>query len=148
MKRLPLRPVAIFAVAIVAVLAACGPKFRAGSLEPEGGYPPSVVDTRTLVQQVTALDLEPSPGGVIIRAQGLPPTQGWWNAGLANVTDDKTPAGTLVYEFRVRAPLGSEPVGTAQSRKIEAGAYANNIELQGIRSSTVKGTQNSLSARP
>lgn len=148
MKRLPPLPVALAALAILAVLGACGPKYRAGTLEPEGGYPPSVVDDRTLVQQITALDVEPSPGGVIIRAQGLPPTQGWWNAGLVNVTDEKTPAGTLVYEFRARPPLGAAAAGSAQSRKIETAAYANNIELEGIRSITVKGAQNSRSARP
>ncbi len=148
MKRLPPLPAAFTALAVLAALGACGPKFRPGTLEPEGGYPPSVVDDRLLVQQVTALEVEPSPGGVIIRAQGLPPTQGWWDAGLVNVTDDKTPAGTMVYDFRARPPLGAAAVGTTQSRKIETGAYANSIELEGIRSITVKGAQNSRSARP
>ena len=148
MKRLPPLPTALAVLTVLAVLGACGPKFRPGSLEPEGGYPPSIVDERPLVQQITGLDVEPSPGGVIIRAQGLPPTQGWWDAGLVNVTDDKSPAGTLVYEFRVRPPLAPTPVGTTQSRRIDAGAYANTMELGGIRSIMVKGAQNSLSARP
>ena len=74
MKRLPPLPTALAVLTVLAVLGACGPKFRPGSLEPEGGYPPSIVDERPLVQQITGLDVEPSPGGVIIRAQGLPPT--------------------------------------------------------------------------
>ena len=39
-------------------------------------------DPRPLVQQVTALEVARQPGGAIIHATGLPPTQGWWEAAL------------------------------------------------------------------
>jgi hypothetical protein len=39
-------------------------------------------DRRLLVHQVTEMKLEKMPGGVIIRATGLPPTQGFWDAEL------------------------------------------------------------------
>lgn len=143
------RPAALLAALIVTVaLAGCGgPKFRKGSLEPEGGYPPSISDERPLVAQVTALDVEPTAGGIIIRATGLPPTQGYWQPGLLNVTDENSPKGTLVYEFRAWPPMAPAPVGGEGSRRLETAAYASNVELQGIGTITVQGAQNSRSVR-
>ena len=39
-------------------------------------------DPRQLVAQVTTLDVAETAGGAIVRANGLPPTQGWWKAEL------------------------------------------------------------------
>ncbi|MCA8880903.1 MAG: hypothetical protein KDA73_13335 [Rhodobacteraceae bacterium] len=138
----------IAAVLGVALLAACGTRYAENSLAPEGGYPAPLSDGRPLVAQITGLQLERTAGGVIIRAEGLPTVQGYWNAGLVNVTSDRTPKGSLVYEFRARPPLEAMPAGTPASRRIEAAAYANSIEIRGISTITVTGAQNSRSARP
>ncbi|OZA08094.1 MAG: hypothetical protein B7Y02_12980, partial [Rhodobacterales bacterium 17-64-5] len=39
-------------------------------------------DPRPLVAEVLTMVVEPIPGGAIVRATGLPPTQGWWQAEL------------------------------------------------------------------
>lgn len=106
--------------------------------------PETRVDQRLLVQQVTGLVLEPSPGGVIVRATGLPPTQGYWEAELVpgEVTD-----GKIVYEFRVFPPLSRKIVATPRSREIEVAAYLSNNKLAKINEISVQGASNSRSSR-
>ena len=38
--------------------------------------------TASLVAEVVTLEVAPIPEGAIVRANGLPPTQGWWEAEL------------------------------------------------------------------
>lgn len=117
------------------------------SLEPDGGYDPIEVDTRPLVAQITALRLEVTPGGIVVRATGLPPLQEYWDADLVLIDSDNVPASTLRYEFRVRPPVDSAIVGTVASREIILGAYASELELRGIREITVVGATNSRTVR-
>ena len=64
-----------------------------------------VVDPRPLIGEVTALVAEPTPGGVIIRATGLPPTQGFWDAVLLPDSPELIPDedGVLGFDFRAAA---------------------------------------------
>jgi hypothetical protein len=51
---------------------------------------------------VLSMTVEPIPGGAVVRARGVTPTQGWWDAELVpQELDDK---GILVYEFRLLPP--------------------------------------------
>lgn len=117
------------------------------TLEPEEGYGPIIVDRRGLVASVTALRAEPTPGGLIVLAEGLPPSQGYWDVDLVQVTADDTPSSELRYEFRVRPPASDQPPGTEQSRDLEAATFLTTIELQGIRRITVIGQANSRSIK-
>lgn len=102
-------------------------------------------DPRALVAQVTLLKVEPYPGGAIVRATGLPPSQGYWEAELvAQPLDD---SGRLVYEFRVFPPLEPAAAGTPYSRQITVAAAISNIALQGVVTIVVQGASNALSAR-
>lgn len=102
-------------------------------------------DGRQFVAQVTELAVDPTPGGAIVRAVGVPPTQGFWDAELVRVqTQDPS---QVVYEFRVVPPLQRRAVGTVGSREIIAGASLSNIALQGVRSITVVGQSNRRSVR-
>lgn len=101
-------------------------------------------DARLLVQQVTELAVERMQGGVIVRATGLPPTQGYWEAELvARPLDD----GKLVYDFRVFPPLRRADVSTQQSREVTVAAYLSDIKLQGISQITVQGETNARTSR-
>ena len=44
--------------------------------------PGESTDPRALVETVLSMTVEPMPGGAIVRARGLTPTQGWWDAEL------------------------------------------------------------------
>lgn len=101
-------------------------------------------DDRLLVAQVIDLVVVPNPNGAIVRATGLPPTQGFWEAELvARPLED----GVLVYDFRVFPPITPAAVSTPQSRQITAGAYISNARLRDIRQITVQGESNARTTR-
>jgi hypothetical protein len=101
-------------------------------------------DTRALVAQVTDLTLERMPGGVLVRATGLPPTQGYWEAELvARPIED----GKITYDFRVFPPITPKPSSTTQSREVIVAAYLSNIKLEKIRQITVQGASNARTTR-
>lgn len=105
---------------------------------------PKVEDARPLVAQVTALNVDRTPDGAIVRATGLPPTQGWYNAGLVARPVNN---GTLTLEFRAAAPTGDQPVGTTATREVIAATAINNETLQGATQIVVRGATNALSSR-
>lgn len=100
----------------------------------------ATADGRLLVQQVTELAVDQTPGGAIIRAVGLPPTQGFWDAELVRVETEDT--SLAVYDFRVLPPLEQRRQSTQQSREIIAGAALSNRELARIRGIIVRGRSN------
>ena len=101
-------------------------------------------DPRRLVAQVVDMQLEKMPGGVIIRATGLPPTQGYWEAELvARPVED----GAIVYDFRVFPPLDRAAVSTPQSREVTVATFLSDIKLRGIRQITVQGDSNGRTSR-
>lgn len=118
-----------------------------GQSEPE---PPAVVvvqDRRPLVAQVTELAVERTPGGAIIRATGLPPTQGWFAAELVRATPEGASADVLVYSFRAVPPRDAERVSTVQSRELTVAVHLTDLELAGVRVIRVTGAQNARSVR-
>ena len=149
--RLPL----IVLLIVMTALSGCG-KVRDSKLNPFnwfGRAQPVVAatlytaptDARALVAQVLTLKVEPYPGGAIVRATGLPPTQGYWEAALVALpVDDK---GRLVYEFRIFPPLVATPVGTPYARQVTVAASVSDIKLQGVSSIVVQGAANALSSR-
>jgi hypothetical protein len=101
-------------------------------------------DPRLLVAQVTDMQLERMPGGVIIRAIGLPPTQGFWDAELlARPVED----GTIIYDFRIFPPTDRTATSTPQSREVTVAAFLSDIKLEGIRQITVQGETNARTSR-
>lgn len=101
-------------------------------------------DTRGLIDTVQTLKVEPMRGGVIVRATGLPPTQGFWDAALVLVPTDKP--GHLAYEFRILPPKGQTQSGTPTSREVTVAISITDFNLDGITSIEVRGAQNALSA--
>ncbi|CTQ50793.1 hypothetical protein [Jannaschia donghaensis] len=95
---------------------------------------------RPVVQQVVSLKAEPTPGGVIVTAVGLPPTQGFWEAELVRVASSDP--SVLVLDFGILDPLTPEPVGTQPSREVLAGAFFSTQDLAGIRTIAVQGLTN------
>ncbi|MDP3197119.1 hypothetical protein [Tabrizicola sp.] len=107
--------------------------------------PGKETDPRGLVQTVLSMEVEPIPGGAVIRARGLTPTQGWWNAEL--VARDLGDDGVLVYEFRLLPPTGQTDVNTQRSREIDVAIYISDVKLQNVSEIVVQGATNARSAR-
>ncbi len=145
------------ALAALMLLSACGSRLnpfnwfgprqaREETVAADGGLPASVQDTRALVQKVTKVVLEPMPGGVILRATGLPPTQGYWDAELVARPIDEE--GVLTFDFRVFAPVTQEPASTVVSREVVVATFISDIKLDQITGIVVQGETNSMSSRP
>jgi hypothetical protein len=107
--------------------------------------PGEQTDPRGLVETVLSMNVEPIPGGAIVRARGLTPTQGWWNAELVGRDVDEN--GVLVYEFRLLPPVGQTDVNTQRSREIDVAIYISDIKLANVREIVVQGATNARSAR-
>lgn len=148
--RLPL----LAALTAVMLLTACG-AIRDSRLNPRNWFgrsqPADIVvvevapDPRPLVDQVLSMVVEPYPGGAIIRATGLPPTQGYWEAELEPLPIDEN--GVLVYEFRVFPPIVDRRSGTQQSREVTVATALSDIKLQGITRIVVQGALNARESR-
>ncbi len=109
--------------------------------------PTVIIDPRGLVQQVVSMSVEKTPGGAIIRATGLPPTQGYWDAELIAENDEKPVKGVLTYQFRIEEPIDFQPVSTPQSREVVVARFVSNIKLQGVSQIRVVGAKNARSTR-
>ena len=116
----------------------------AESTAPTVLYVPAA-DNRLLVAQVSSLKIEPTADGAILRATGLPPTQGWWKAALVKIDQDD--AAKLIYEFRLFPPVTPTPAGGPASREITVATSVSNLQLDGIKTITVQGAANALTSR-
>ena len=148
-------------VLLVAVLTlgACG-KVRESRLNPFNWFgrsaertvtqtaaPAMPDDGRILVTQVTDMEVARQPGGAIVRATGLPPTQGFWDASLVAENSGDPVDGVLTFRFVVAEPFSASRVSTPQSREVTAAAYVSNIKLDNVQQIVVLGAQNSRSSR-
>ncbi len=100
-------------------------------------------DKRAMIAQVVTLKVEPYKGGAIVRATGVPPTQGYWDAELVAQPLDEN--GRLVYEFRIFPPPYGGPTGTPYSRQVTVAAAVSDFKLQGVRTIVVQGASNAMS---
>ncbi len=119
---------------------------QATTLEPKGGFPDRS-DGRPLVDQVLSLVIEPVPGGAILRATGLPPTQGWWKADLVAQNGGVPQDGLLLYQFVMLPPLKTQPASAQGSREITAAVYLSTIDLAEVREIRVEAGQNARTIR-
>ncbi|MEM8803240.1 MAG: hypothetical protein AAGF55_11965 [Pseudomonadota bacterium] len=152
-----LRPIAVFLVTAT-VLSGCATVSESRlnpfnwfgsseSSEAPAAAPVDVnADPRPLVEQVTGLTIEVTPSGAIIRATGLPPTQGWHIAELVAV-NDRPVDGVLQYRFHAVAPLDPTPVSTVESRELRVADAISEAELAATRVIQVIGARNIQTVR-
>ncbi len=107
--------------------------------------PDEKTDPRPLVDTVLSMAVEPIPGGAVVRARGVSPTQGWWDAEL--VPQDLDDKGVLVYEFRLLPPTKRAEVSTQQSREIDVAIYISDVKLENVREIVVQGATNARVSR-
>ena len=103
-------------------------------------------DARPLIDRVTQLNIARQPGGAIVEATGLPPSQGWWEADLLPADEAVVENGVLTLRFVVRPPLEPRPASTPQSRELTAAVFLSDIRLQEVRKIVVQGASNSMSS--
>ncbi len=109
-------------------------------LVPAGGV--AALDNRAVAHQIIDMSVERTPGGAIVRATAVPPTQGWWDADLVAENDGRAVDGVMTYTFRIAEPPRPWPAGTPQSRELTAGAFIPNTRLDAVRQVVVRGAAN------
>jgi hypothetical protein len=152
----------IVVMAMLTVLSGCG-GFSQSSLNPftwfgDGSDAPDTLvpveqvlftDSRPLVPEVARVEVDPTPGGIILRAVGLPPTEGFWDGELIVENANPTPVdGVLSFQFRIQQPPFTSTPGTPRSREVFVGRFITWQELDGVTSLRVVGERNERSVRP
>lgn len=107
----------------------------------------ALIVARPLVPRVTDMRLDVVPGGVILRAVGLPPLQGYWGAELVPANDGAVENGVLTYLFELLPPTTATRVSTERSREVLAGLFLSDQDLRGVREVRVAADQNALGRR-
>lgn len=102
-----------------------------------------VVDGRSLLASVTDLSIDRTPSGAVVRATGIAPTQGFFNAQLVELGFD---GGTLELAFRAQPPATPHPQGTPLSRQIAAAYVLGAGEVAAMRAVRVRAAGNALVA--
>ena len=139
------------AVAGILGLAGCGTRLNpftwfGRSREVETVEPAEVrLDPRPLVPQVTRLVVDARSPGAIVRATGMPPRQGWYDARLVRVPG--TEPGVLAYQLHAWPPSYRTLVSTPQSRQVAVATFVNEDTLAGVREIRVSGQLNTLVSR-
>jgi len=105
-----------------------------------------VVDSRAMVDQITGISVEKTPTGAIVRATGLAPAQGYFNAGLVVVASARN--GDLTLQFRARPPGQTTAIGPPHLRKLVVGYALSAAQVRGIRRIHVVAMRNSRSVNP
>lgn len=101
------------------------------------------VDNRALVAQITALSIEPTSSGGLLRAEGVTATAGWWDGELVAGNFARPEAGVLTLRFVAAAPR--EPVADTgiQSRTLIAVYALTQAQLDSVASIVVTAEGNS-----
>lgn len=116
------------------------------TLVPAGGYRVAQ-DSRPLVGTVSEMVVEQIPGGALVRASGIPDTQGYWAAELVPEHDMLPRDGVLSFRSVAAPPITPKPAGTESSRQITAAIFVPTPRLQDVQVITVRGAQTQRSAR-
>lgn len=154
------RPIAICALLII-LLSGCSTPWSESRLNPstwpeteeerEPLVPPQAaaeVDRRPLIPQIVDLQFDRTTGGIILRATGLAPSQGYSQADLVPITEDiEVVDGTITLAFRALPPprdMGGERI----NREVVAARFLSNIELNDVRSIRVVSQSNMRRVTP
>ncbi|PZX13612.1 hypothetical protein LX81_03161 [Palleronia aestuarii] len=145
-----MRTTLLLAAGLLALVPACG-RLADSPLNPFGWLPearPAAVtlgadaaaDPRPLMDQVAALAVTPAPGGVVIRATGIAPAQGWYDGALVPVPTALP--STLAFAFRAAPPATPARVSTPRSREVTVALFVPEAEIRRVREIRVSGARN------
>lgn len=102
-------------------------------------------DGRPQVAQVTALTVEPTSSGALVRAEGLVPTLGWYRPALVAENNGRPVGGVLTYRFVASAPGAAQETGSERARTVTAAATISEITLEQVARIVVAAEGNSRS---
>ena len=108
--------------------------FTLGDDAPEGAYDPVEVP-------LTAAVLERGLHGVIVRAESIAPSQGYYGAQLQPVGPAAGPdeTGILALRLVALAPYTPQDIGPPQTRRLTAALFLQNVTLRDVKAIRVSG---------
>ncbi|NKB29642.1 MAG: hypothetical protein GKR99_19625 [Rhodobacteraceae bacterium] len=105
-------------------------------------------DPRPLMEQVTTLEIEPSPGGALIRVSGSAPTTGYYGVDLLEVNEGVPVGGILTYHFVAAPPPRDRAVTPGgQTLQVTAAKFVSEQVLAETREILVVAERNARSAK-
>lgn len=107
---------------------------------------PEYVEGRVLINHVSEFFVDRREGGAILRAVGIAPTQGWFNAELVPVSNVPE-GGVLTFEFRIEEPYGFQIEGSERTREIYVSRFISDAAMSGVSRIRVLGATNAMTAR-
>ncbi len=105
-------------------------------VDPDDPSRVTLIDSRVFISEITQLSVEQTTAGAIIRATGVAPSQGYFDAELVMIERTES---SVVYDFRVAQPLGN---GLQGIQDIFVGTELSVGELAGVRTITVIAANN------
>jgi len=106
-----------------------------------------VVYPGTPVDQVTALAVERTSDGAIIRATGRTLRQGAFDVRLVPEQPENAPVGgVLSFELQAVQPSDT-PQGPARTRQVQTGVFVSNQTLEQVSQISVRGLRNERVSR-
>lgn len=89
------------------------------------------VDAKVLLPALRFAAAEPGRQGVILRVEGIAPTQGFHSGELRPV--GRSADGIETVELRAVAPLGNQAIGAERTRLLAVGRFYSNRDMDTIR---------------
>lgn len=113
--------------------------YTLGDDAPEGAYDPVAVPVSSAVA-------ERALHGVILRAESITPTQGYYAAALdvGEAGPEPDASGTLTVRFTALPPTTPQATGAPQTRRLTAALFVQNVTLRDVRAFRVVGSPNSV----
>ena len=115
--------------------------------QPTLGPTQSVIDNRALVPQVSALSIERTSSGAIVRAEAVMPEAGWWDPELVPENHGRPVGGVMTFRFVAAAPREAVPGANPALRTVTAVYAMSEAQLEVSSEIVVTGAQNSRRAR-
>jgi hypothetical protein len=107
---------------------------------------PETADPRGLMARLLEVKIEETTSGVLLRATGLAPMQGYYDAELVGLPLDES--GVKTFEFRVSPPETPTGPGSERTRQITAAVAITPYQLGLARSIRVVAAENAMTISP
>ena len=105
------------------------------------------IDNRPLVPQVSAMSIERTSSGAIVRAEAVMPSAGWWDPQLVAENSGRAVGGVLTFRFVAAAPVNPVAVPNPAARTISAVVALTQAQLDTTSEVVVVGAENTRRAR-
>lgn len=121
--------------------------FGASQSEPSLGPISNTTDNRALVTEITALSIERTSSGALLRAEGRVPAAGYWDVELVADNNGRPRDGVLTYSFVAAAPRSPVPTPNDAARRLVVATPIPSAILDQTGSVVVRAASNSRTVR-